>query len=329
MTARSVKKPVYFLQCRDESHWQIERLLRIGASDAAAALGCSPWKSGYSLGHEMLLAINHGQVDPLDSERLFWGSTFEPVIRKVVADRLGCRIYHKPWRIHRNHTLTHMQASLDGIIVGNVKRIEAIAKEHGIDFPSPAGKGVLEVKTSSEFASYQWKEEWPVHYQVQCQHSLAVTGFNWGIVAVLHGFNRLEIYPFVRHESFIEAMIAAERIFFANIEEGVVPAPDDMESTRETIRKLYRHEEPGTEIELSAEAVLWDAELIKLKENQSADQKKITALENKIINEIGNHSAGVLPDGSKYTYRTQRRKEYTVAAKEFRALRKSKAKETK
>ena len=68
-------------------HWLEERRKHIGASDAAAAIGASPWTSQLALYLEKT-----GEVEPddlSDNEAVRWGSLLEPAIRDRVGELLS------------------------------------------------------------------------------------------------------------------------------------------------------------------------------------------------------------------------------------------------
>jgi hypothetical protein len=68
------------------------------------------------------------------------------------------------------------------------------------------------------------------------------------------------------------------------------------------------------------------AELANWKDAVKATQERITERENSLKALIGDATYAVLPDGSRYSWKTQERKEYVVPASVTRVLRKEKAK---
>jgi hypothetical protein len=77
----------------------------------------------------------------------------------------------------------------------------------------------------------------------------------------------------------------------------------------------------GEVVALPGIAIDWDTELMALKEQRKELDERIGLLENQIINAIGPATAGVLPNGTVWSYKTQTRKEHVVKASEFKVLR--------
>ena len=115
-------------------------------------------------------------------------------------------------------------------------------------------------------------------------------------------------------------------IFLRLVETKEPPPLDHTKATRELIAKLYGRE-TGAVIALPGIAMEWDSELLALKEQRKQIDEQIGLLENQIINAIGSASAGVLPNGTIWSYKTQTRKEHVVKASEFRVLRRHGARE--
>lgn len=66
--------------------WLKARKRGIGGSDAAAALGMSPWKTQLELYLEKRGEL---MAPDIDSEAMLWGRVLEPVIRQQYAERTG------------------------------------------------------------------------------------------------------------------------------------------------------------------------------------------------------------------------------------------------
>jgi len=147
--------------------WLAIRKLGLGSSDAAVAVGLSPYKCPLSLWLEKT-----GRKEPDDishKEAVLWGIELEPVLAQVYAKRTGNRVRRVNAVLqHPEHLF--MLANLDREVVGH-----------------PDGPGILEIKTASYHSAPQWEEGVPVAYQCQVLHQLAVTGHAWAEVAVLIG----------------------------------------------------------------------------------------------------------------------------------------------
>lgn len=218
----------------------------IGSSDAAAAIGLSPYKSPSALWLEKT-----GRKAPDDlsqSEAVFWGTTLEPVLAKVYAERTG----NKVRRI--NAVLQHpehpfMLANLDRAI--------------GAD-------GVLEIKTAGHHSAVFWEDSIPEAYQCQVLHQLAVTGKVWADVAVLIGGQDFRIYRIERDDEKVSALIEREAQFWQTVMTDTAPDPDGSESSGNVLTWMYPRD-TGETIDCTESAMLNTlfAELLSFKRQRT------------------------------------------------------------
>jgi len=286
----------------------IDRNTGLGASDAAAAIGVSPWKSRFSLWGEKT-----GLVEPPDlseKEAVQWGTYLQPRIAEVYAERTGRIVRQNRADIARHHP-DHpwMWATPD-----------ASQRENG------GAIGCLEIKTTNAFAGDQWSDEPPLYYQCQLQHQLAVTGYEWGTLCVLIGGQKLVWFDQPRHDRFIAAMIEKEAEFWALVVSQTPPPVDGSADTAEALKRLYTAED-GTTIDLPAEAAEWDRELRQAKEQIKALEGIKREMENKLKGALGQATYGLLPDGGRYQWKERERNEQarearTITYRELRRLKK-------
>ena len=202
-------------QGMSREQWLAVRQGGIGSSDAAGAVGLSPYKSPLEL---WLEKTGRKPADDLSqSEAVFWGSTLETIIANVYASRTG----NKVRRV--NAVLQHPDHSF---MLANLDR--AVGSE-----------GVLEVKTAGGHSAKFWEDGVPEHYQVQVIHQLAVTGKAWADVAVLIGGQDFRIYRIERDEAQIADLIARESAFWNQVESDIQPAVDGSESSGSALAFLY------------------------------------------------------------------------------------------
>jgi len=126
--------------------------------------------------------------------------------------------------------------------------------------------------------------------------------------------------PFVRNANFCDALVKAETDFWRRVQDRDPPEPDGSASTIAALNALYPRDS-GETVELSSEALLWDAQIQAAKETRKETESVINLCEARIKDAIGDATYGELPDGTVYSWKTQRRKAYSVEAKEFRVLR--------
>ena len=191
-----------------QEDWQAYRAKQagIGGSEAATILGIQP---NYAKPPFILWLEKTGQkdVEPIDNDFIKWGNIMEPIIRKQFALESGLKVYQNNFVLqHDKHDF--MIANLDGEIVD----------------PNRDGRGVLEVKTTSEWSKKEWDgDHVPNHYMAQIQHYLAVTGYKWAIIVVLIGGNKMKDFYIERDDEIIEYLIQKEKEFMDLIESGTPP----------------------------------------------------------------------------------------------------------
>lgn len=190
-----------------------ERQGGIGGSDAAAAVGMSPWKTPYALFLEKT-----GQAEPEESTEIMrLGTRLEDVIADEYMERTGRKL-HRVNQLLRHKAHPWMLASLDRRIVGE-----------------PA---VVECKAVNAFAyrSEEWgpegTDEIPTSYLIQCHHYLAVTGYERAELAALVGGSTLKIYVVPRSEEFIATLIEREAAFWAHVERKEPPPVSSVDEAK-------------------------------------------------------------------------------------------------
>lgn len=265
------------ISTKDISHaeWLQQRRAGIGGSDASAIAGLNPWKSPMAVWLDKT-----GQIEPEEAgEAAYWGNVLESVVADEFKERTGFYVQR------RNAILQHPDYPW---MLANVDRL---IRDHEGNW------GVLECKTTSEWGRKNWTEdEVPAHYLIQLQHYLAVTGYQYGYLAVLIGGNKYKHYKLNRDEDIINYLVEIEKEFWHLVETNTPPAIDGSESSSDVLKKLYPEAEPGLEIMLPSTAL----ELIELYEQASEEEKAAIAKKdeagNKLKALLGDAEAGVLGD---------------------------------
>jgi putative phage-type endonuclease len=182
-----------------QADWQAyrEQQSGIGGSEAATILGLNPYKSKFNLWLEKTGQIERPKVN---NQYIEWGNLLEPVIRKKFAEETGFKV------MQNNFVLAHdihdwMVANLDGEVID----------------PSFSGRGVLEIKTTSEHNKKEWADGCPTHYMCQLQHYLAVTGYDYAYIVCLCGGNHFIYYLVERDDYVIDQIIRAEMDFMDKV----------------------------------------------------------------------------------------------------------------
>lgn len=297
----STKTIVRSYQTRPE--WLRERRHGIGASDAAALYGESPWQSPLSLWAE-----KRGLTAPIDEamvpDYIKWGLKLEPLIAEAFAEDTGREVIDiPPFTIERDLSHPELMATLD--------RRQRTA----------AGIGVLELKSTNWFARKNWEEGVPLYYQIQVQHQLMVTGEPFASVAVLIAGSEFLWCDVPRNDAFIDDLRRRVIAFWAMVLGDVAPSPDAHAATRDALASMFPEQTVAEFVPLSADAVAWDEKRIAGKALIEQGKKLVDEAENHLKLAIGDAVGGVLPNNVQYTWKLQTRKPYTVEGAQFRVLR--------
>ena len=294
-----------FEEYPSEAAWLAARRQGIGSSDAPALIGASKHRTPYEVFCEKI-GLELPPPDPRNQELMAWGRELEePIFRRFQARVPAYRLY-KPTPHHNYVSKVEpwRRATIDGF-----------ALTAGHEEPGP-----VEIK----WAPYLDPDDALLPgYQVQLQHQMGVLGAAWGVLVV---FARSELVWFEqeRHQGFLEALWGLEERFWRKVQRREPPELDGLPGTLAAILARFPAPTPGFVKPLPEEALRWDAErqhaLIETRRWQRvADDQKA-----RLMAAIGDAAAGVLPDGTSYTWRLQTRAGYTVAPSEHRDLRRRK-----
>lgn len=206
------------INTKDISHeeWLKIRKESVGGSDAAILMDMNPYRSAISL-----YADKKGLLkDKETTEAMRLGNDLEDYVAKRWQEKTGKKV--------RVDNFMYQHDEYD-FITANVDR-DVVGENAG-----------LECKTMSTFAGYDLENgEVPAQYYVQCQHYMAVKGYERMYLAVLVFQRGIYCLTIKRNEDFIEELIAAEVKFWKeNIEEDLMPAPDGSDDSMNTIEILY------------------------------------------------------------------------------------------
>jgi putative phage-type endonuclease len=189
----------------------------------------------------------------------------------------------------------------------------------------------IQIKSTSPAAFERWDGHPPVAYQLQvaAENMLLDAARGLLVVFVVEPYSaRLEYFDVPRHAPAEARIRALATEFWSNIAAGRRPAPD-YTADGETIRTLYppRADVPAP-LDLTTDnrigTLLEERE--RLKETIKTATEDCEALDAELIDKLAGAERAIA-DGWRVSYRMQHRNEYTVAAKDFPALRVTKTKE--
>lgn len=259
-------------EMQNEQNWLNIRKIGIGGSDAASALGLNPWKSQFQLWLEKT-----GAAEPEDltsNEFVYWGKVLEQAVADRFCELTGKKVQRRG--LLQSEEYPFMLASVDRMVVGE-----------------SAG---LECKTANTYSKSKWEgDEIPDTYYVQCQHYMAVTGFEKWYIAVLIGGNKFIWKEVPRNNEDIAALIKAEKEFWRMVTEGEMPDADGSEQCREALQNHF----PGGIVEpvaLGSEAVDIIASIDELKASIRDLEAVKKEKENRLCKLLGDHEVGLAGD---------------------------------
>lgn len=202
--------------------WLEARKFGIGGSDAAAAVGLSPYQSALELwlvktGRD----ANLPKPNPDDTtEPVYWGTLLEPIVAASYTKQTGNRV-RRVNAVLQHPSLPWMLANVDREVVGN-RDVQ-----------------LLECKTAGEFGARSWRDGVPEYVQIQTQHQLMVTGKQAADVAVLLCGQKLDVHRIERDDALIARLVELEAAFWRYVETDTPPPADGSESADRALRCLY------------------------------------------------------------------------------------------
>ena len=266
------------------TEWLQVRRSGIGGSDAAAALGLSPWKSALELWQEKV----SGQNQPhQENEAMIWGRLMEPIITREYVRRTGLTV--TPMRsMLQAANWPWMLADLDGLIEDPQR-----------------GTGVFEVKTASAYKQEEWGEDrCPDSYLLQINHYMAVTGLSYAVICVLIGGNKLQWMTVDRDDELIASLVELEHRFWNHVLTQSPPPVDGSTACAEMLSRRYPSSSNPAPLILPVEADSWIQDYLQAKrEEEDAVERKRLA-ENRIKEVMKEHERSTSPGGKQVTWKT-------------------------
>lgn len=251
----------------NRAEWLSWRRKGLGSSDAAAVCGLNPYHSPLAVYLE-----KRGEISEKDQNlRMWFGTEAEPIVAKRFELETGKRLRR------RNSILQHpdypwMIANIDREVIGE--------------------RAVVELKTASEFNRSEWSDnDAPNMYKVQVLHQLAVTGFEYGYLAVIFGNGAdFQWRKIERDEEMIRDLIRIEERFWKeNVLAGVPPAIEAADLS--TVERMHPASN-GQAIDLppTAKGLLDEYDAAKEAEKHAAKRRE--EIEAKIKAMLGDNEVG-------------------------------------
>ena len=282
--------------------WLADRHNRIGASESAGVLGYGyAGQSTTSIYADKVQPTLDEVIDATVAERFEIGLEQEPIIGRLFTKRSGLEVHHNdPERptVCISDTRPYIAATLDGWVFDGQARVPWEAKNVG------------------EYIASDWdNDSVPLRVQIQTQDQMYVTETAWAWVAALLGGNRFVWQRVERNQRFIEAMLLPVLDdFWAHVQRREPPPVDGTEATSAALKRLY-DKDSGETVDLPDVALEWDEDLQGAKAAIKAAKAMKKEAENHIKAAIGSATFGVLPNGSRYSWKASKRNDPPREAK--------------
>jgi putative phage-type endonuclease len=268
-----------------EEEWRARRLAGLGGSEMSAILEENPYDSALAVYYYKLQLIPPKE----ETESMYWGKTLETVVAEEFARRSGLSIFEP--KVMLKHPLYDF-------MIGNVDRL--------VHDPE-LGFGVLECKTAHAMKQSEWEgNRVPVHYYIQVQHYLAVSGLDFAYIACLIGGQVFRYTVILRDEDMISRILeAGTNFWYNNILEQCPPDVSHLDA--DVLGKLYPWHKDGEFITMQENDIhLWDG-LIEANQANIATSQKLELAKNRIKEYMGENEALFLNGEKVVTWKADKR----------------------
>ncbi len=200
--------------------WLKYRKIGVTGTDAGAIASMNPYKSAL----QVFVDKTTDKSDIFDNESMRQGRDLEEYVAQRFCELTGKKV-RRANAVFVSDEHPFMLADFDRLIVGE--------------------KAGLECKTVSAYSADKWKNgAIPLHYQLQVQHYLAVSGYEaWYIAALILG-KEFIVHRIDRDEELIQNLIVIEKRFWEqNVLAGVMPDPDGSRMADEVLANYFPQQE--------------------------------------------------------------------------------------
>lgn len=264
--------------------WVEARFDGIGASEAAASIGISPWESKVGLWAQKLRLVPPQEP----TLPMLVGTELEPLIARLYTEATGVKVRRASMlRRHPEHAF--MLASLD----------------------RRAGRKPVELKWSTRGEGYgePGTDEVPDEVLAQVLHQLAVVDEDEADVAAIIGRRAdVQIYTIRRDPEAQAALIEAEADFWHHVETRTEPPLDGSDATLAYLRARYPRDD-GEVIEADEVLARHLGDLKATREEQDAAGERRRELEAHIQAAMGTATKVVAPGVGSITWKATKDRE--------------------
>jgi len=268
-----------------ESHeqWLKDRSKDITSTEISALYGLSPYLSEFELYHNKKDNVIV-RIQP--NERMRWGTRLESAIAYGAAEDQGWDI--SKLNVYMRDTEARIGSSFDF-------KINSTAN----------GAGIMEIKNVDRL---QYMKSWvddgegnieaPEHIELQIQHQMEVSGYEWTALVALVGGNEQKIILRNRDREIGKDIRQRVAAFWEQVKNNTAPSPDYSVDAEFIIKQLRAESEPDLVLESNEEL----DQLIEQYNYLSASVKSQNALKDstkaQILERIGKASKVISPLGT-------------------------------
>lgn len=258
---------------------QIERRKGIGASQAAAVVGLSPWAGPL----DVYRAIVEGYRIP-NNPRMEWGLRHEAAILRACCERMDVEI--REAETYQDKDLPFLFATPDGMMYDR--------------------DAVVEAKTTEVFNGQEWGEDGsdqiPNHYRIQVAQQMMVTGMAMAYVPVLIGLSDFRIFEIARDDGLEQTLrVSLDAFWNKHIKPRVPPIPDGSMAATAWVKERFPSDDGQfIQADLDQNAMLLDLE--QARKHQEAAKNACAQLENQVKTLIAT-SSGIEGTNGRVTWK--------------------------
>lgn len=275
------------IEIQNQHQWLTERAKDVTSTEVSALFGLSPYLTEFELFHQKRDAVVV-KIEP--NERMKWGNRLESAIAQGAAEDMG-------WNIAKLNIYMRDQAA-------------RIGSSFDFEIKSSAnGPGILEVK-NVDWVQYQknWIDdgngniEAPEHIELQVQHQMEISGFEWCAIVALVGGNEQKIVLRNRDRDIGKSIREKTGEFWNRVLQNQPPSADYTRDAEFIIKQLRRDSVEGlvAEADEQLENMIRDFEFIrkevsdleKIKEQRRAEILDRIGHASKVLTSFGSLSTG-------------------------------------
>lgn len=207
--------------------WYDFRMQGLGGSEVSTVMNLNPYQSKVRLFYEKIGDITSNFET---NEFMAWGQINEDNIANI-------------WQYYDGTDLGYISNWEQGNIIRKCSRVNAysvnsdydwlfgsydrvINKKGGfrLDGPDPLvnkvmlnHRGILEIKTISDWAANKWEGGVPVYYIPQKQTYMMIEGADYAELVILKNGNKMEVYPMAYNENLAEGILIQTKDFWDKV----------------------------------------------------------------------------------------------------------------